>query len=506
MLLRFILLAIGVVCFLVFALCMYILSKIIFVRWKYSHLPTPKMKSFLLGHAMYFEEMYKKGGHISMLFSQWNKTYGPIFVIFAVHRVSVMCMEPSIVKELLINTKSTKPAQFYSILHSVFGQRFLGTGLLSVLDNTVWEERRKMFNTAFKRGFLIDLLFQYDESAERLISYLLTKADGETEVLMYEELNKLSLDVIAKVAFGLNDLDAISEKGSIFSEAAADSLHGCMSQMQLSFFAAFDFRKESRRVQDKAKKGSMLIRDIGRRCILKRIQDIKEGRDYPNDILTHILQVSSHLQNNSVFGMEEMLDEFVTFFVAGQETTASLMAFTFEYLGRYPDIYKKVQEEIDDVVGNKQSISYDDICKLEYLSLVLKEVLRLSPPVVGVQRINPKDLYLNGYKIPAGSNIGLNHYTIGRDERFWDDPEKFNPERFRKESNSRVYAYFPFSLGPRVCIGQHFALIEAKVTLTKLLQRFDFILVPGVEFQCFVEVTLKPKNKTPFYLIRRFKK
>ncbi|PIK42222.1 Cholesterol 24-hydroxylase [Apostichopus japonicus] len=134
---------------------------------------------------------------------------------------------------------------------------------------------------------------------------------------------------------------------------------------------------------------------------------------------------------------------------------------------------------------------------------VLKESLRLAPPVVAIQRNNTEDLIVNGVKIPAGSNIELNNYALSRDQRFWDEPETFKPERFKAETNRNPYAYFPFALGPRVCIGQHFAMIEAKVIMSKIFQAFNFSLVPGVELRCINDMTLQPLDKTPLYLTLR---
>lgn len=438
-----------------------------------------------------------------MLIDKWRKIHGPVYALFFINRATVMCLEPSVVKELLINSDSSKPGDFYSIFHSVFGKRLAGNGLFSELNNDNWARKRKMFNPAFKRGYLVKLMDQYNNSVTELVTHLMPKADGNTEILMAEEFNKVALDIIAKVAFGLNDLNVISDDEAPFCKAVAQTFTGVMAQLRLPFISMIDPRETTRVVREKTQNAIDLVRKIGKQCIMDRIQAINEGREYPVDILTYILQASNNLQASSEFGMEEMIDEFVTFFIAGQETTAQLMSFFYEMVGRHPDIYKKVQEEVDSVVGDKPCISYEDIGKLEYMTLVLKEVLRYTPPAAGVQRTAPHDIVINGYKIPAGTAVGLNHYALGRDERFWDEPEKFDPERFRDEDSRRHYAYFPFSLGPRVCIGQHFAMIEAKVIIAKLVQSFDFKLVPGVELLFIPEVTLKSKNRTPLYLTLR---
>ncbi|XP_071832486.1 cholesterol 24-hydroxylase-like [Apostichopus japonicus] len=500
MFLRLLFLAVILVIIVLCSSCLFFLVKILYVRRKYRHLPCPKKRSFIWGHEPEIAEVAREGGHFSMVLVKWQKTYGSVFAMHIFDKASVVCMEPSVVRELLINTKTSKPYKFYGVFQNACGKRVGGNGLFSELDNKRWEQNRKMISPPFKRGYLIDLMYQYNNSVDELITYLRPKADGKTEILMADEFNKVAMDIIAKVAFGLNDLNVISNGDAPFCKAATQTLTGVMAQIRNPFIR-FDPREASRNTMRKTQDAIDLIRKIGKNCILERLADMNEGRDYPKDILTHILQASSGLKGN--FGLEQMIDEFVTFFVAGQETTAQLMSFTYEIVGRHPDIYKKLQEEVDAVIGDNDSITYENTCKLEYMNLVLKEVLRWAPPAAGVQRRVDRDFVVNGYKIPAGARVGLNHYALGRDERFWDNPEKFDPERFREENNRRLYAYFPFSLGPRVCIGQHFAMIEAKVIIAKLLQKFDFTLVPGVELEYLAEVTLKPKHRTPLYLTPR---
>ncbi|KAJ8046089.1 Cholesterol 24-hydroxylase [Holothuria leucospilota] len=503
MLLKLLSLMLAMVFSLVFVICVSILGNILFLRWKYRHLPCPKMKSFLLGHAVEVGELTKKGGHVSMLVDKWRRIYGSVYVLFFINQVTVMCLEPSVVKELLINSSSSKPRNFYGVFHSVFGKRLAGNGLFSELNNDNWAKKRKMFNPAFKRGYLVKLMDQYNDSVSELVIHLRPKADGKSEILMADQLNKVALDIIGKVAFGLNNLNVISDDEAPFCRAVTQIFTGAMAQLRLSFIGTIDPRESVRTLRKKTTEAIDLLRKTGNLCIADRIKAINEGREYPPDILTYILQASNNLQASSEFGMQEMIDEFVTFFVAGQETTAQLMSFFYELVGRNPDVYNKVQEEVDFVIGNKPTITYEDISKLDYMNLVLKEVLRYTPPAVGVQRVAPQDLVINGYKIPAGTAIMLNHYALGRDERFWDEPEKFDPERFRDEDKRRNCAYFPFSLGPRVCIGQQFAMIEAKVIIAKLVQCFDFKLVPGVKLLFIPEVTLKSKNRTPLYLTLR---
>lgn len=195
-----------------------------------------------------------------------------------------------------------------------------------------------------------------------------------------------------------------------------------------------------------------------------------------------------------------MVDNFVTFFIAGQETTAGTLAFLFLELGRHPRILENLRNEIDNVIGKKTYITMEDLSNLEYTSCVLKEALRLYPPAVAVSRITHQDGTIGNLFVPANTVIHLSSYACGRCEKFFPDPLQYKPERFFKDSNGvylnqiQNYTYFPFSLGPRNCIGQNFAQIEAKILIAKFLQNYEYKLSPGQCFDAAQELTLRPKD------------
>jgi cholesterol 24-hydroxylase len=192
-----------------------------------------------------------------------------------------------------------------------------------------------------------------------------------------------------------------------------------------------------------------------------------------------------------------MIDDFITFFVAGQETTAGTLAFVFLELGRHPKVLEKLRQEIDDVIGVKPYLTMDDLSELKYTSCVFKEALRLYPPVPAVTRRTQKNIIKNDIFIPANTVINLSTYASGRCEKFFPEPLVFKPERFEKDSNAsniQNYTYYPFSLGPRNCLGQNFAQIEAKILIAKFIQNFDFTLNPTQSYAIADALTLRPKD------------
>lgn len=162
---------------------------------------------------------------------------------------------------------------------------------------------------------------------------------------------------------------------------------------------------------------------------------------------------------------------------------------------------RRLAQEAADVLGSRQFVAYDDLGKLHYTSLVMKETLRLHPSVPGFTRVIDKDDELGGHFIPAGTLINLLPYALHHSPKYWQDPERFDPERFsvqkgEDEAGYPRYAYFPFSLGPRHCIGQTFAEFESKVLISRFMKSFKFKLVPGQDFRYEEpKTTLSPKDR-----------
>ena len=172
----------------------------------------------------------------------------------------------------------------------------------------------------------------------------------------------------------------------------------------------------------------------------------------------------------------------------------------------------RINKEIEDVLGSRQFVEYKDFGNLQYLGQTLKEGLRLHPPVSGTTRVTTKDENLGGYLIPAGTSVGIGWYLLHRHSEAWQEPKKFDPDRFSAEaikSQTQVqqFLFFPFSWGPRTCIGQTFAQFEARVLMARLLQEFELTLSPGQsEIKHEDMLTLRPKGGVLCTIKRRGEK
>uniref|UniRef100_A0A3P9BK81 Cytochrome P450, family 46, subfamily A, polypeptide 1, tandem duplicate 4 n=1 Tax=Maylandia zebra TaxID=106582 RepID=A0A3P9BK81_9CICH len=355
---------------------------------------------------------------------------------------------------------------------------FFGNGLVTARDHEQWYKQRRIMDPAFSSLYLRGLMGTFNERAEKLMDKLAELADNKTEANMLHLLNCVTLDVISKVAFGV-DLDLL-KNSSPFPKAIETCLKGMVTYVRDVFF---EFNPKNRRNVNEVREACRLLRTTGAKWISERKTTMQNGDEVPKDILTQIIKTTR-------------LEQYFILFVTrqSQETTANQLGFCIMALGRHPEILEKAKKEVDDVIGMKRDISYDDLGELVYLSQVLKETLRIYPPAPGTSRDVAEDMVIDDIHIPGGFSVVFNSYVSGRLERFFKDPLRFDPERFHPDAPKPYYCYYPFALGPRSCLGQNFAQMEAKVVMAKLLQRFDFTLVPGQTFDILDAGTLRPKS------------
>ncbi|XP_039874192.1 cholesterol 24-hydroxylase-like isoform X2 [Simochromis diagramma] len=485
-------LALQALTFLFFLLIVAFLAYCLYVKhihMKYDHVPGPPRDSFLLGHSPTFSRILKNGGNVHEQFLEWAVEYGPVCRINALHYVLVSVSYPEATKVILMSSKYSKDAFSYKRLSNLFGQRLLGNGLVTARDHEQWYKQRRIMDPAFSSLYLRGLMGTFNETAEKLMDKLAELADNKTEANMLHLVNCVTLDVIAKVAFGV-DLDLLRSTSAL-PKAIETCLKGMVTYIRDIFF---EFNPKNRSYINEVREACRLLRKTGAQWIHERKIAIENGDEVPKDILTQIIKTANQEKSMTEEDDQFMLDNLVTFIIAGQETTANQLAFCIMELGRHPDILERVKKEVDDVIGMKREISYDDLGKLVYLSQVLKETLRMYPTAPGTSRHIAEDMVIDGIHIPGGFVALFSSYASGRLERFFKDPLRFDPDRFHPDAPKPYYCYYPFSLGPRACLGKNFAQMEAKVVMAKLLQRFDFTLVPEQTFDILDAGTLRPKS------------
>ncbi|KAJ6661920.1 hypothetical protein lerEdw1_013091 [Lerista edwardsae] len=455
-----------------------------YIHAKYDYIPGAPRDSFFFGHLTNMWKTLKKNEPIYDLFLQWSEEYGPVVRVNGFHKVSLLILSPEGVKEFLMLPEYPKDRRAYGRLFNLFGVRFLGNGLVTDQNHDHWHKQRKIMDPAFSRTFLVGLMGNFNDKAEELMRILEEKADGETEVDLMSLLQRVTLDIIAKVAFGI-EVNSLHDDQVPLPHAVTMIMKG-LSETRKPLFMYLPW---NRKVVKEVQESLRFLRRTGKECIERRRKAIQDGEEIPQDILTQILKNAEMERDREE---ENMLDNFVTFFFAGHETTSNQLSFTIMELGRQPEILMRLQAEVDEVVGMKREITYEELGKFQYLSQVLKEVLRLYPPAPGTVRWTGKEKVIEGVKIPANTSLMFSSYVMGRMEKYFKDALTFNPDRFSKDQQKPYFSYFPFSLGPRSCIGQVFAQMEAKVVMAKLLQRFEFELVPPQSFRILDTGTLRP--------------
>jgi cytochrome P450 len=234
---------------------------------------------------------------------------------------------------------------------------------------------------------------------------------------------------------------------------------------------------------------------------------IDQRRNNPtgrNDFLSILLQAKD--EDGQPMSDEQVMAECQILFVAGHETTATALSWTWYLLCKHPEWYQQVQQEVDRVLQGRTP-TYADLAHLPCCLQVFKEAMRLYPPAYGLSRQALHDVEIDGYHILKNWFVLFAPYTLHRREEFFPEPERFDPERFTPEREKQLprYAYLPFGAGPRICIGMHFAMMEGQLLLATLAQRVSFTLVPGqtIEPDPTHHLTLRPTGAVHVTVKRR---
>jgi cytochrome P450 len=221
------------------------------------------------------------------------------------------------------------------------------------------------------------------------------------------------------------------------------------------------------------------------------------------DLLSMLLGARDEETGNGMSD-QQLHDEVITLLLAGHETTAVTLTWTWYLLSTHPDAERQLHAELDSMLGGRVPVS-DDLAALPYTRMVVEEALRLYPPAWAILRRATGEDQIGPYRVPAGTSIFISPYAMHRHPAFWEDPDAFEPERFTPERSAGRphFAYLPFGGGPRQCIGNTFALMEAQLVLATVAQRYQLRAVPGHVVEPNPLITLRPRGGLPVTLERR---
>ncbi len=363
----------------------------------------------------------------------------------------------------------------------------LGDGLLSS-EGDFWRRQRRLAQPAFHR----DRIATYADIMVDHASRLATRwRDGDVRDV-HKDMMHLTLDIVAATLFGVNVGDHAEDVGSALEAVLA------VVSNPLEIF--FPFWKKlptpGRRRFDRAvvKLDSIIYGVIDQRR--------KSGEGETSDLLSMLLHARD--EDGSRMSDRQLRDECMTLFLAGHETTALNLSWTWLLLSQHPHVDAKLARELDEVLGDRPA-TMADVPNLRYASHVIAESLRMYPPAWSMGREARDDLEVGGYPVPRGGQVWFCPWAIQRDERWFTAPDEFRPERWDGDLAKRLhrYAYFPFGGGPRFCIGQAFAQMEAVLLLATLARAFRVHVLPTPRPIPEPSVTLRPKNGLRVRLQRR---
>uniref|UniRef100_M8B126 Secologanin synthase n=1 Tax=Aegilops tauschii TaxID=37682 RepID=M8B126_AEGTA len=329
-------------------------------------------------------------------------------------------------------------------------------------------------------------------------------SDEAKEIDVWPEFQNLTGDVISRAAFG----SSFSEGRRIF-QIQSEQAQNVVKMLNTLYLPGFKFlpMQLNRRVKANAREVEWLLKGI----IGRRERAMREGNASNDDLLGVLMECNAAETKEAgsskpIMTMDDIIGELKLFYFAGMDTTAVLLTWTLVALSMHPEWQDRAREEVLRVFGKEDQPDLDGVNQLKVVAMVLHEVLRLYPPVIQFDRQTYTEVELGGVRYPPGVILSLPIVFLHHDPDVWgEDADEFRPERFaegvsKASGNSSSSAFFPFGWGPRICVGQNFALIEAKMALSRILQRFEFGLSPCYRHAPFPVSTLQPDHGAPILL------
>lgn len=412
--------------------------------------PGPK-GHFLLGSMLefnrdtlsYLDDLTQYGDMVFLRF-------GPFPVYFVNH--------PDLVHEVLVSEAS----KFYKSRSTKQALSDISGVNVFTADGDVWKRERKLMQPAFhaKRiGAYADTMVDYTRQ-------LIADWVADETLPIDQQMTKLTMNIVLKTLFDAEAGDESAELG-----AAMTTLFKVVDQRLQTLLDAPHWMPTARNRE------LWKARERIDQIVLRIIDERRKSGEDRGDLLSMLLLAQD---GSDQMSDQQVRNEALTIFGAGHETTTVAMTWTWYLLSQHPEVEARLHEEVDRVLGD-QPPTLADLQHMPYSEMVVKEAMRLYPPAWATTREAIKDVTIGGYTIKKGTTVILAPWTLHRDPRWFADPHRFDPERFKPENESNIpkYAYIPFGGGPRVCIGNAFAMMEARLILATIAQRYQLALDPG---------------------------
>ncbi|XP_058822319.1 cytochrome P450 4c3-like [Topomyia yanbarensis] len=435
------------------------------------------------------------------LLRRYARVYGRAYKICFAYDYTLVFSKPEIA-EKIVNTQSyASKSQDYDKV-----AEWVGNGLL-ISNGEKWFSRRKVLTPGFHFKILNSFVRVFSEQSDVLCRKLATFNGSEVDI--FPHLKLFTLDVLCETALGYK---CQAQTENSFYPAAVEEIMSILYRRMFDLFAIYLFRFTKDYSQFKSlvhQTQQFTLRIIDERRQLLNASSTTEAMD---DIDRKKMALLDILIQATVDGKpltdEDIREEVDTFTFAGHDTTASALTFLIFNIAKHPDVQDKLYDEIITVVGrDHQELSLHILNDLRYMDLVIKESLRLFPPVPLIARLATENTQIEELDVPKGTCVCVNIFEMHRDPEYFDEPERFNPDRFeaaRDTGKGNPFTYIPFSAGSRNCIGQKFAQYEIKAAITKILQMFRLELISAnFEPTLKAEIVLKPAGQLPIRFVKR---
>jgi cytochrome P450 len=425
---------------------------------------------------------------------------GDVVRVRSAGRTLVVLSHPELMREVLV-VQQRRFVRGYA--HQAL-RIVLGEGLLTSED-PLHRTQRRLVQPAFHRERIADYARAMADAAGRWDARWAARAgaDGELAVDVAAEMTALTLGIAGETLFGARVEGAAAR--------VSDAVTAALRVAPLAFLPVG--RPVLRLPLPPVRRFHAALAEIDR-VVLGMIAERRRARaagtdDQPDDLLAMLLDAADPEDPEArPMGDRQLRDEVVTLFLAGHETTASALAWTWHLLAEHPDAQARLHAELDEVLtgddGRPRAPTFTDLGRLRYTRMVLSEAMRLYPPAYAIGRLCAEPAVVGGYRIEPGWGVITSPWLAHRDPRFWPEPERFLPERWAVEDPSRPRsAYFPFGAGPRICIGEQFAWTEAALVIAALARHWAVRSAPGHRVRLQGAVTLRPADGVRVLLTRR---
>ncbi|MGF1522273.1 MAG: cytochrome P450 [Leptolyngbyaceae cyanobacterium] len=431
-------------------------------------LPRPQAH-FLLGHSTSFSKAPLQ------FLCDCAEQYGGIVPLRLGVSPACFLADPNVIMEVLRErTVFTKNTPGWQAIRTLVGRGLLGS------DGDYWARQRQLTQPVFHQQRIIaygDLMVQATER-------LLNTWQDDTWRDVHQDMMRLTLDIVMQT---LLSVDLEGEAAQAIAHALDLSMQWFSQQQKQGFLLPNNFPLPlTRRYLAAVNAMDDLIYQL--------IRQRRASQDDTGDLLSMLLQVKDEI-DGSQMSDHQLRDELTTLVLAGHETTANALAWTWMLLAQNPSVEAQLHQELDAVLQGR-SPSVADIPQLPFTQAILKESMRLYPPVALIARSASQAYVLQGYQVPKNCIMLMSPWVMQRSDRYFEDPLSFQPERWQNDLEKQLPkgAYFPFGEGPRICIGKGFAQMEATLILATLAQQYQLDLIPGETIEALPSITLRPKG------------